>query len=96
MKCPSKRKQWRYFVISSFLRDSRTHKGTTIESMQSRYDNATADRHASVSFWIKQKNIQLGLKPVYTADPSPCGYKTFHVLKRATGRQAYPMIDLIL
>jgi len=55
-------------------------------------DNARPHRHASVTQWIEDNNIERWLQPPYSPDLSPCDYGCFHALKRAIGGVHYQNI----
>lgn len=45
--------------------------------------------------WIEQRNIQSWLQPVYSFVLCSRNHTAFRALKMATGKQAYPTIDLL-
>lgn len=57
--------------------------------------NTRPNPQAFSTSWIKQKCIQHWFQSVYPVDSGPREYEAFHTLKKATGGQAYPAIDLL-
>lgn len=77
--------------VLSFSKDFWT-VGTVIESTYSGYLITTPNFIVMPQLLPR---LNKGPQPAYSPDLDPCDYRAFHAIKRATGGQAYPTIDLL-